>query len=69
MPTNKEWREIQISTRSQIPPEKRPGMSSSHDSSQHPGTDADGKSGGVQEIDGVKYGVDEFLGVKVLLPV
>lgn len=44
-------------------------MSSSHDSSQHPGTDADGKSGGVQEIDGVKYGVDEFLGVKVLLPV
>ena len=49
VPTNKEWREIQISTRSQIPPEKRPG--------------------GVQELNGVKYGVDEFLGVKVLLPV
>lgn len=42
VPTNKQWREIQISTRSQVPPEKR--------------------SGGIQEIDGVKYGADEFLG-------
>ena len=49
VPTNKEWREIQISTRSQVPPEKR--------------------SGGIQEINGVKYGADEFFGVKVLLPV
>ena len=49
VPTNKEWREIQVSTRSQIPPEKR--------------------SGGVVEVGGVKYGSDQFLGVKVLLPV
>ena len=49
VPTNKQWREIQISTNSQIPPEKRPG--------------------GIQEINGVKYGADEFFGVKVLLPV
>ncbi|KAK3723620.1 hypothetical protein LTR37_001501 [Vermiconidia calcicola] len=49
VPTNKEWREIQVSTRTQVPPEK--------------------KVGGIQEIDGVKYGADEFLGVKVLLPV
>ncbi|EMC95879.1 hypothetical protein BAUCODRAFT_139931 [Baudoinia panamericana UAMH 10762] len=49
VPTNKQWREIQISTRSQVAPEE--------------------KSGGVQEIGGVKFGVDEFLGVKVLLPV
>ena len=49
VPTNKQWREAQVSTRSQLPPEKR--------------------KGGVEEIDGVKYGADEFLGVKVLLPV
>ncbi|KAF2112237.1 hypothetical protein BDV96DRAFT_634013 [Lophiotrema nucula] len=49
VPTNKEWREIQIATRSQVPPEKR--------------------TGGIQEINGVKYGADEFFGVKVLLPV
>ena len=49
VPTNKEWRETQISTRSQIPPGKRPG--------------------GIEEHNGIKYGADEFLGVKVLLPV
>ncbi|KAJ9144205.1 Clavaminate synthase-like protein [Pleurostoma richardsiae] len=49
VPTNKEWREIQISTRQQIPPEER--------------------LGGVQEINGVKYGADNFFGVEVLLPV
>lgn len=49
VPTNKEWREAQVSTRSQIPPEER--------------------SGGIKEINGVKYGVDNFLGVDVLLPV
>ena len=49
VPTNKQWREIQISSRSQVPPEKR--------------------SGGIQEINGIKYGADEFFGVKVLLPV
>lgn len=49
VPTSKEWREIQISTRSQVPPEKR--------------------SGGIVEVGGVKYGSDQFYGVKVLLPV
>lgn len=49
VPTNKQWREVQVSTRSQIAPEQR--------------------SGGVQTVEGVKYGVDEFFGVKVLLPV
>ncbi|KAK5115896.1 hypothetical protein LTR62_000352 [Meristemomyces frigidus] len=49
VPTNREWREAQVSTRSQIAPEKR--------------------KGGIQEVDGVKYGVDEFMGVRVLLPV
>jgi len=49
VPTNKEWREIQVSTRSQVSPEKR--------------------SGGIVEVGGVKYGSDQFLGVKVLLPV
>lgn len=49
VPSCREWREIQVATRSQIPPETR--------------------LGGVTEIDGVKYGVDEFLGVKVMLPV
>jgi len=45
----RQWREIQISTNQQIPPEKR--------------------TGGIKEINGVKYGEDEFFGVKVLLPV
>lgn len=49
IPTNKEWREAQVSTRSQIPPKDR--------------------LGGVKEVDGVKYGEDNFLGVKVMLPV
>jgi hypothetical protein len=49
VPTNKEWREAQISTRVQVPPEE--------------------KLGGVQEIDGIKYGVDFLNGVKVMLPV
>jgi isopenicillin N synthase-like dioxygenase len=49
VPTNKEWREAQVSTRSQVAPEE--------------------KSGGVKEIDGVRYGEDSFLGVKVALPV
>ena len=49
VPTNREWREAQVSTRVQAAPEE--------------------KAGGVQEINGVKYGADEFLGVKVLLPV
>jgi isopenicillin N synthase-like dioxygenase len=49
VPTNKQWREANVSTRVQVPAEER--------------------SGGVQEINGVKYGVDEFLGVRVVLPV
>ncbi|KAF2770371.1 Clavaminate synthase-like protein [Teratosphaeria nubilosa] len=49
VPTNKELREANISTRNQVPAEER--------------------LGGVQEIDGIKYGVDLFLGVKVMLPV
>ncbi|KKY25522.1 putative gibberellin 3-beta [Phaeomoniella chlamydospora] len=49
VPTNKEWREIQVSKGSQIPPQER--------------------AEGVKEINGVKYGTDQFLGVKVVLPV
>ena len=49
VPTAREWREAQVSTRVQVPPEE--------------------KSGGVRVVDGVRYGEDEFLGVKVLLPV
>ena len=49
VPTNKEWREAQVSTRVQVPPEE--------------------KSEGIKEIDGVKYGMDSFFGVKVALPV
>ncbi|KAK4955097.1 hypothetical protein LTR10_007291 [Elasticomyces elasticus] len=48
VPTNREWREIQVSTRQQQPPEQR--------------------LGGLKVVDGVKYGEDEFFGVKVLLP-
>ncbi|KAK5678872.1 hypothetical protein LTS10_008527 [Elasticomyces elasticus] len=48
VPTNREWREIQVSTRQQQPPEQR--------------------LGGLKIVDGVKYGEDEFFGVKVLLP-
>ena len=50
VPTNKEWREAQISRQgTQIPPEER--------------------AGGVQVINGVKYGVDIIMGVKVMWPV
>lgn len=49
VPTNRQWREAQVSTRVQVAPEER--------------------KGGVREIGGVKYGEDEFFGVKVLLPV
>lgn len=49
VPTNKEWREAQISRRLQLAPKER--------------------SGGRKVIDGVEYGEDTFMGVKVLLPV
>lgn len=49
VPTNKEWREAQISARLQVAPKDR--------------------LGGIKKINGVKYGEDTFLGVKVMLPV
>lgn len=49
VPTNKEWREVQISMRNQVGPKER--------------------LGGVKVVDGVKYGEDTFMGVKVMLPV
>ena len=48
VPTNKQWREAQVSTRSQVAPKDR--------------------LGGIKVVNGVKYGEDSFMGVKVLLP-
>jgi isopenicillin N synthase-like dioxygenase len=49
VPTNKEWREIQIATRAKREPQA--------------------KLGKIEEINGVKYFKDNYLGVNVLLPV